>query len=309
MTLKGYKEEARRLRILMSGASGMIGRPLKTLLTKSGHSVHTLVRKTTSSPSEHWWDPASGEIEAGILSHIDVVVNLSGASIGRIPWTPRHKRAILDSRISATTTLLKALKGSEKTPEQLVQASAVGFYGDRGDDDLTEESSRGSGYLSEVVEKWEGVARELVPEETRLSLARTGLVLGKGGALSPLRLQTALGVGGKIGTGHQWWPWISLNDVVSAYLHLIEGTASEGIYNLVGPSASTSMEITTELAKQMKRPHWVGLPSFAVPLLGEAGPELLLTSRKIAPIRLEEEGFVFQDTTVSKAIARALTSD
>lgn len=306
MTLKGYKDEPRRLRILMSGASGMIGRPLKALLEKSGHAVHTLVRKTPSNASEHKWDPMSGTIEAGIVSHIDVMINLSGASIGRIPWTPAHKRAILDSRVSATTTLIEAVNNSEKRPERLIQASAVGFYGDRGDEELTENSSRGLGYLSEVVEKWEGVARELAPKDIRISFARTGLVLGKGGALSPLRLQTALGVGGKIGSGKQWWPWVSLNDVVRAYRHLVEEPSSEGNYNLVGPTASTSVEITSELARQMKRPHWIGLPSFAVPLLGEAGPELLLTSRKIAPSRLENEGFNFQDTTVKMALARAL---
>jgi uncharacterized protein (TIGR01777 family) len=305
--LKGYREDAKRLRILMAGASGMIGAPLQALLREQGHAVHTLVRRAPVDATEHQWNPATGSIEAGVLDHTDVVVNLSGASIGRLPWTPAYKKTILASRLGATATLATAMSRAAKPPQLLVQGSAGGFYGDQGSEKITERSPKGEGFLADVVEQWEGAAAPAQSEHTRICFARTGLVVGKGGAMAPLQLQTALGVGGPIGKGTQWWPWISLHDEVRAFAHLINHETTDGIFNLVAPSPATAVDVTKELARKMGRPHWLGLPRFAVLLLlGEAGKELLLTSQQIVPERLLASGFSFDDQTLDAAIARLL---
>jgi uncharacterized protein len=308
--LKGYQEDVRRLRVLISGASGMIGTPLQTLLREQGHAVHTLVRRTPRDASEHQWNPDTGAIEAGILEHTDVVVNLSGASIGKIPWTKAYQRTILNSRINATTTLATAIRDASTPPGLLVQGSAVGFYGDRSDSELTERSTKGDGFLADVVEQWEAAAAPAQSSDTRICYARTGLVVGKGGAMAPLQLQTSLGVGGPIGTGSQWWPWISLHDEVRALAHLVNHETTYGIFNLVAPSPATALDLTKELARKMGRPHWLGLPTFAISLLmGEAGRELLLTSQRIVAERLVGSGFTFDDNTLDAAITRLLAKD
>ena len=293
------------LRVVISGASGMIGRPLQRLLRDQGHAVHTLVRRTPQDASEHQWNPETGEIESGILDHVDVVVNLSGASIGRIPWTSGYKSTILASRITATDTLARAIRDAATPPRLLVQGSAVGFYGDRGDEKLSEESPQGAGFLAEVVHEWEAAAQPAASDATHIAYARTGLVVGKGGAMAPLQLQTVLGVGGPIGSGRQWWPWISLHDEVRALAHLSTHQSADGIFTLVAPTPATAKDLTTELARHMRRPHWLGLPTAAISLLmGEAGRELLLSSQHISAERLMATGFRFDDVTLSAAIAR-----
>ena len=308
--LKGYGKDARSLRILLAGASGMIGTPLKALLRTQGHAVHTLVRRAPADATEHQWNPDTGEIESGILNHSDVVVNLSGASIGRIPWTKAYKKTILQSRLLATDTLARAIRDADTPPSLLVQGSAVGFYGDREGAELTERSEKGEGFLADVVEQWEAAAEPAQSSTTRICYARTGLVVGKGGAMAPLQLQTSLGVGGPIGSGSQWWPWISLHDEVRALAHLINHETTYGIFNLVAPTPATALDVTKELARRMGRPHWLGLPAFAISLLmGEAGRELLLTSQRITPERLLASGFSFEDATVDLAIVRLLQKD
>jgi len=283
----------------------MIGTPLVVALRERGHSVHTLVRRTPTSPSEHYWNPATGEMEAGIVESTDVVVNLSGASIARIPWTASYKEKILSSRVEATTTLANAITSASQAPSALVQASAVGFYGDRGEEALTEDSAIGHGFLAEVCQAWEASASVVESEKTRLVFARTGLVLGREGAMAPLRLQTLLGVAGPIGGGSQWWPWISLRDEVSALVFLVENPLASGPVNLVAPAPARSVEVTKELAKQMGRQHWLGLPTFAISLLmGEAGRELLLASQQLSPTVLERTGFQFADETLDSAISQ-----
>jgi uncharacterized protein (TIGR01777 family) len=283
----------------------MIGTPLVTELRHRGHSVHTLVRRNPTSPSEHYWNPDTGDIEAGIVESTDVVVNLSGASIGRIPWTPNYKKLILSSRVHATTTLANVIAQATNPPSALIQASAVGFYGDRAENALDEESAAGAGYLAEVCQAWEASASAAHSTKTRVVFARTGLVLGRDGAMAPLRLQTLLGVAGPIGSGRQWWPWISLRDEVAALVFLIENPLAKGPYNLVGPQPARSVDVTKELARQMGRPHWLGLPSIAISLLmGEAGKELLLTSQQINPVALERSGFTFTDQSLESAISQ-----
>lgn len=294
------------LTVLVSGATGLIGSRLTEQLSKNGHSVHRLVRRTPQDATEHFWNPATGEIEAGIVDHVDVVVNLSGASIGRIPWTDGYKKTILDSRVNSTRTLVDAVVAADNPPAALVQASAVGFYGDQGSDPISEDSESGSGFLADVCVAWESETAR-VPQSTRVAIARTGLVIAKSGAMAPLRLQTLLGAAGPVGTGEQWWPWISLQDEVRALVHLVENPLAKGVYNLVAPHPAQSVAVTKELAHQMKRPHWLGLPTFAINvLMGEAGKELLLTSQKIFPTRLEQSGFEFDHSTLEQAIAQII---
>jgi hypothetical protein len=299
--------DARERRILLAGASGMIGIPLRRSLVEAGHVVHTLVRRAPEGPSEHQWDPDAGTIDSGIIDHIDVVINLSGASIGKIPWTKRHKNLIMSSRVNATRTLATAITQAANTPSLLIQGSAVGFYGDRGDEELTEFSPRGPGFLADVVEAWEAEAQVASSQRTRVCFARTGLVVGRGGALAPLELQTRLGVGGNIGSGAQWWPWISLHDEVRALSYLVTHDTDQTVFNLVGPTPATATDLTKELARALRRPHLLGLPSLAIKaLMGEAGEELLLSSQRVINQRLDIIGFRFDDVTIADAIARML---
>lgn len=294
-------------RILIAGASGMIGTPLQRLLRDQGHAVHTLVRRAPQDGTEHRWDPEKGTIDSGIIDHTDVVINLSGASIGRIPWTKGHKEKILSSRVTTASTLARAIAESETPPSLFIQGSAVGFYGDRGSEELTESSEPGDGFLADVVQAWEAAAATASSAKTRVCFARTGLVVGEGGAMAPLKLQTLLGVGGPIGPGSQWWPWISLHDEVRAFAYLVTHETDQTIFNLVGPTPATSRDVTIELARALKRPHWLGLPSFAISLLlGEAGEALLLTSQKVLNQRLNIIGFQYEDETVGHAISRML---
>ena len=315
--LKGYQEDARRLRVLISGASGMIGTPLQALLRQQGHAVHTLVRRTPRDASEHSWNPATGEIEAGILDHTDVVINLAAASIsrwlflGRTPWAAGQKRDILTSRLGAARTLATAISGAKTPPSLLIQASAVGFYGDRASEELTERSSRGEGFLAEVQAQAEAAASEAESDVTRICYPRSAAVMGKG-ALSTtlLKLQTALGLGGPIGDGSQWWPWISLHDEVRALAYLANHETAFGVFNLVSPTPASALDQTKALARGMKRPHWLGFPRFAIiALMGEAGKEILLTSQRVIPERLLAAGFKFDDQTLEAAVSRLLQDD
>lgn len=294
-------------RIVLAGASGMIGTPLRRALSAAGHTVHTLVRRQPVDATEHRWDPNKYTIESGIVGLSDVVINLAGASIGKIPWSKKYKDLILSSRVNSARTLARAIAASDSPPALFIQGSAVGFYGDRGDEKLTEFSPRGSGFLADVVETWEASAGEASSAKTRVCFARTGLVVGRGGSMAPLKLQTMLGLAGKIGPGTQWWPWISLHDEVRALVHLVTHDTDQTVFNLVGPTPASAAELTGALALALRRPHLVGLPSFAIrALMGEAGVELLLGSQRIIGERLEIIGFQCEDRTVDQAIARML---
>ena len=290
------------LTVVVAGASGLIGSALTSHLSNLGHSIHRFVRRPATGPDKHSFDPVSGVVDQGIIDHADVVVNLSGASIGKIPWTKAHRSEILASRVNATRTLAKAIARSDSPPAVFVSGSAVGYYGSRGEEDLTEDSSPGDDYLAEVCVAWEEEA-QAASATTRVVLARTGLVIARTGAMAPLRLQTLLGVGGKTGPGTQWWPWISLLDEVRALAFLAEHSTAEGPYNLVGPTPVRSVELTRELARLLRRPHLIGLPTFAInALMGEAGRHLLLSGQKVHPKKLTEAGFVFEHPTVSDAL-------
>jgi len=295
------------LRILVSGASGFIGSQLSAVLRSDGHEVIRLVRRAPTSADEQEWDPAAGQLDVALVDSVDAVVNLSGAGLEHLPWTPAYKRQLVSSRLSTTSTIADAIRRSSTPPRTLLNASAVGFYGDRPGETLTEESAPGTGYLADVVRAWE---RACAPASasTRVVNARTGLVIAKGGALKPLVLTTRFGLGAAIGDGRQHWPWVGLADEARALLHLATASALSGPVNIVGPEQATSREVTTALAQALRRPHLLRLPRFALKAaMGLAAEELLLADQAVVPEALLEEGFVFEETSAAQAVAVAVT--
>jgi len=295
------------LRVLIAGASGLIGTELIRQLEAAGHTVQTLVRREPQKPSEFTWAPDAKILDFRILENVDAVVNLSGASLNRLPWTAGWKKQILRSRIKATSALVEAMGMAASPPPVFLSGSAVGYYGDRPGEVLTESSPKGTGFLSDVVEEWEAAAR-LAPAATRTVLLRTGVVLGPGGALGPLRTLTRLGISGPLGGGAQHWPWVSLHDEAAAIVHLLTSTVA-GPVNITGPTPAVENEIGRPLAEQLHRPYALPAPKFAIALgLGDAGRELLLADQQVTPTVLLADGFTFRHTTSTEAISAAVAA-
>ena len=299
---------ASSLSVLIAGGSGLIGRELTAELEAAGHVVHTLTRSAELAATEsrtYVWNPGVTPLNLDALGTFDAVINLAGSSISQMPWTKKRRAGIMHSRLAATATIVEALTASTRPPLVLLNGSAVGFYGDRGAETLTEVSPRGTGFLPDVVVAWEAAAKA-APEGVRVVLLRTGLVLSPtGGALGPLRLLTKLGVAGPLAGGKAWWPWISLRDEVRAIMHLLTSEVW-GPVNLVGPQPETSATVMKTLAEQRRRPFWLPAPGFAITaLLGQAGKELLLSSQRITPTVLLADGFSFSDGNVGSALAQS----
>ena len=290
-----------QLTVLISGASGMIGTELTHQLRAEGHTVLALVRREPRSQHEHSWSPRHGIVDHHLLGRVDAVVNLAGAPLGRLPWTASYRREIRDSRVQATTTLVRALQRTDTPPATFLNGSAVGFYGDRPLDRLSEDAEKGHGFLSDVVADWERAA-EGAPEGTRVALLRTGIVLGPGGAVKPLVPLTRLGLGSTLGSGKQYWPWISLHDEAAAIVHLLTSRLS-GPVNLVGPEPAPSAQVTTGLARELHRPHALSVPEGVIStVMGDAGREMLLTSQRVVPEALLADGFAFRHRTLDEAL-------
>jgi uncharacterized protein (TIGR01777 family) len=290
------------MRVLISGASGMIGSELVRQLAVDGHEVLKLVRRERRASDERRWYPEAGVIDPDLVGSVDAVVNLSGASTGRLPWTPSYKREILSSRIDATTTLADAVVASTAPPATFLSASAVGYYGNRPGESLPDDATKGEGFLSDVVDAWEQ-ASQLAAHSTRVVNFRTGLVVGDGGAFTPLTLLTRFGLASTLGTGKQFWPWISLRDEAAAIRHLLTSQLS-GTVNLAGPTPANAATVTDTLAEAMHRWRVLSVPEPVVQLaLREPGRELLLPSQKVVPERLVADGFSFEHTTVEQAVA------
>jgi uncharacterized protein (TIGR01777 family) len=293
------------MRIVIGGASGLIGSHLAERLEARGDEVVRLVRRPATSPGEATWDPGAGVLDPAVLRGADAVVNLSGASIAHMPWTKAYRREILRSRITATQTIVGALhalrSAGEPTPA-LVSGSASGFYGNRPGEVLDELSVGGSGFLAGVVREWEAAART-APDGTRVAIARTGLVVDRSdGAIAPLRLLALFGLAGPISGGRQHWAWVSLEDEVSGLVHLIDSDVS-GPVNLVGPTPATADDLVRALAKLVHRPYWLPLP--LATLMGAPGRELLGADQQVRPVVLAASGFTFANPTIADALAAA----
>lgn len=295
-----------RLRIAITGASGFIGTALDAFLQTGGHAVQRLVRGRPDATRAHpdiAWDPARGTIDAEALEGVDVVVHLAGASVAE-RWTPAHRRAILESRVAGTTLLARTLAGLTRKPAVFVSTSAVGFYGDRGDTLLDETSTPGQGYLTEVATAWEEAADPARAAGIRVVHPRIGVVLGAaGGALAKQLPIFQLGLGGPLGAGRHWLPWIALDDLLGAMLHVITRPLT-GAVNFVGPAPVTNAEFTRVLGRVLHRPAIAPVPPVALRLAfgREMADAVLLSSTRAVPRALEGSGFAFRHPTLEQAL-------
>ncbi len=294
------------MRVLVAGASGFIGRALVEHLVRQGHDAVVLTRGSSTDPEVMIWDPARHQIDPAAMSGIDAVINLAGENIAAERWSGARRVRILKSRLDATSTLLEAARRAARPPTLFLNASAVGYYGNRGDENLTESASRGSGFLAEVCEAWETEAAKAVDFGARFVALRFGTVLAPGGgALGKLLPIFRLGLGGRIGTGRQWMSWIHREDAVGAIGHLLEHSAATGPVNLVAPAPVTNAEFTRALAKSLHRPAVLPVPALALrAALGQLADEALLSSTRALPEQLLRTGFSFQYPTLDSALQR-----
>lgn len=289
------------MRVLISGAGGLVGTELIKQLRALGHEPIALVRREAAGGHEISWKPGVERLDPEIMESIDAVVNLGGATTGRIPWTKNYMQTLISSRLDTTRTLVEAINATKNQPKVLVSGSASGIYGDRGDELLDETAGKGEGFLSDLASAWEAEAQKA---NTRVVLARTTLVMSKKlGALGRLLPLIKAGIGGPLGSGNQWWAWISLEDEARAIIHLIDNDETTGAYNLTAPEPATCKEMVVALGKALKRPTFFRVPSWAMRLLiGVAADELLLCSQKMTATKLLSTGFEFKHPTLKDAV-------
>lgn len=294
------------MKVAITGASGLIGSALVPHLRARGDEVLRLVRRPAGAPDEVSWDPVAGTVDLQRLAGIDAVVHLAGAGVGDHRWTDAYKRTILDSRVDGTHTIVKAMTALDPRPRTLVAGSAIGWYGDTGDRAVDETAPAGAGFLADVVRAWEAAADPARAAGIRVAHARTGLVVAKeGGAWGRLFPIFRLGLGGKLGSGRQYWSWISLRDEIAALTFLLDEDSMTGPVNLTGPTPSTNAEVTAAMGRVLGRPTPFAVPAFALKtVLGEFSSEVL-GSVRVIPSVLEAAGFTWQNPTVESAIRAA----
>ncbi|MGH1562601.1 TIGR01777 family oxidoreductase [Mumia sp. DW29H23] len=295
------------MRFCLSGASGFLGTALGAHLREQGHEVVRLVRRPARGPFEVRWNPAEGELDHEVIDDADVVVNLSGAPIAHWPWTPSYRRTLLQSRTAPTRTLAEAIARSPQPPA-LLSGSGINAYGDdRGDTLLTEGTPRGRGFLADVVEQWEAAAAPAQQAGTRVCFLRTSPVLdSSGGLLRVIALPFRVGLGGRLGSGDQYFPVVSLRDWLGAVTFLAENDNASGPYNLVAPEPATNADFTRALASALRRPAVVPVPSFGLRLALGGLSAMALGSLRAVPGRLEEAGHTFADKDVQDVVTTAL---
>lgn len=294
------------MKVVVSGASGLIGSALVPALEAAGHDVLRLVRRDARGASEVAWDPGAGTVDAARLAGVDAAVSLSGANLNR-RWTAARKREIRDSRVSSTSLLARTLAELEPRPRVFVSAGGCGIYGDRGDEVLTEESELGTGFLADVGRAWEAAADPARAAGLRVVSFRQGMVLTRdGGALRQMLLPFKLGVGGRVASGRQWWSWVSLDDLVAAYLFVLESELA-GPVNLASPSPVTSAAFAKALGRALHRPAVLPVPAVTIKVLfGERGEAVVLEGQRTLPARLLDAGFTFAYDDLDAALERAL---
>ena len=296
------------MNILISGASGLVGSALIPALESAGHSVRRLVRVRPQAGSPHiYWDPLGSFDPVGGIEGFDAVVNLAGESVAA-RWTKLRKSRILNSRVQGTMTLASAAARSKKPPKVLVSASAVGYYSNRGDEALTEESTSGSGFLADVARQWETAIGPATRADIRTVMLRMGFILSpRGGGLARMLPPFRMGVGGRLGSGRQWMSWISIDDVVGAIQHALATDALWGPVNTVAPHPVTNAEFTRTLGRVLGRPTIFPMPAFAARLaFGEMANDLLLSSQRVQPLKLQNSGFQFRHPELEGALRELL---
>lgn len=297
------------MRVVVSGSTGLVGSALAPELAAAGHEVVRLVRRSPS-PGEKAvrWDPDRGEIDAAGLDGADAVVHLAGASIGAARWTPAGKALLRDSRVNGTRLLCGTLGALPRPPKVLVSASALGFYGDRGEEPLTEDCLPGRGFLADVCRAWEAATEPAERAGIRVVILRIGVVLASvGGALPAMLPPFRMGFGGALGSGRQYMSWVALDDVCGIVLHALGDPRLRGPVNAVAPAAATNRVFTATLAKVLSRPAIVTVPAFALRLLvGEMADALLLSSARAVPKRLLETGYAFRSPELEPTLRRLL---
>jgi len=301
------------MRILVSGGSGMVGSKLITTLTYDGHQVIQLVRRAPNPEariSELAWDPEHGAFDSQMLGQVDAAIHLGGVSIAGKRWSSERKLIIRESRVRSTRLLSQALAGMPSPPKTLIVASAVGYYGDRGEEPLTEDSEPGKGFLADTAVRWESAADVAREAGIRVIHARFGLIMSRtGGLLGKVRIPFQSALGGKLGTGRQWWPWISLDDVVNALSYLIGQEEISGPVNFTTPVPVRNEDFTELMAKTLSRPAWFNVPEFMINIaFGEMGKETMLYSQRAFPEKLRASGFDWRFEQLDDVLHQELIS-
>lgn len=286
----------------------MIGKALQTSFKAKGYEMLLASRSEPKDDKHVKWSIEEGFSDCAKLEGVDVVVHLAGESVSGLRWTDEKKKAIRDSRVYGTRNVVDAISKLKNKPHTFIASSAIGFYGERGDEEVTESSAAGDTFLSDISKEWEAESRRAEDAGIRTVLLRTGIVLSKdGGALSTMLMPFKLGVGGVVGSGKQWMSWISLDDEIAIINFAIENTNIRGAVNAVSPNPVTNHDFTKTLGDVLYRPTFLPIPEFAVSMIfGEMGDALLLASTKVIPKRLEDAGFKFKHPTLKKAIEDAV---
>ncbi|MBV9823853.1 MAG: TIGR01777 family oxidoreductase [Actinobacteria bacterium] len=298
------------MKVVVAGASGFIGKALVADLRGDGHQVQTLVRRPPVAESEFEWHPERGELDPLTLAGTDAVVCLSGAGVGDKRWTDAYRQVLVDSRLQPTSTIARTLAGlpPELRPATFVSASAIGYYGERGDQPLPESATGGTGFLADLVRRWEAATEPAGAAGVRVAMLRTGLVLSAGGGLLKRMVPLfKLGVGGKLGSGRQYQSWITLADEIGAIRHILQDERLTGPVNVVGPDPVRNAEFTAELAKALHRPALLPAPAFGLRLaLGQFADEGVLVGQRVLPEKLLDGGYRFAHADLPSALAWAL---
>jgi uncharacterized protein (TIGR01777 family) len=295
----------------MTGSSGLVGAALSARLRGEGHIVAPLVRlPRVAGPGEVAWNPDTGEMDLAAAAGADAVVNLAGASIGEGRWSENRKQVLRSSRIDSTRRLVDALARLDPRPKTLVSASAVGYYGDRGEERLTEESAPGDDFLARLVRDWEAEARRAESLGMRVVILRFGVILSaKGGALVQMLGPFRMGVGGRLGSGRQWMSWIALDDIVGILRDALANSDWTGVYNAVAPEPVTNAQFTRALGRAVHRPTLFLVPRFALRiLLGEMADGMVLASQRVEPARLVSAGYSYSYPGLEPALLKVLSN-
>ena len=294
------------MKILLSGASGFLGSRLIPHLRDAGHETVQLVRREPADAGQRRWNPAAGVIDRAIVDDVDAVINLTGANVGSHRWTAAYKRLLIESRVDATTTLARAVAASEKT-RTFISSSGVDFYGDTGDTPVDEQSPPGDGFLADLCRLWEAATGPAEDAGCRVVHTRTGFPLAKdGGLLKPFYYQFKLFAGGRMGSGRQYMPWISLPDWLAAITYLLDHPDIAGPVNVTGPEPVTNTAFSAALGRALHRPSLVPVPGFALRLAVGELADATLESKRVLPRVLAEHGFPFAHKTVDEALSWAV---